>query len=689
MIVGTAGHIDHGKTSLVGALTGVDTDRLKEEKARGISIDIGFAYMPVADGPTIGFVDVPGHERFVRNMLAGATGIDFAVLVVAADDGVMPQTSEHVAILDLLGVCDGVVALTKADLVGPDRLAAARNEISNLLLGTRMANFEIIPVSPVTGMGIAQLRDHLVAAARTRQESGLRDGAFRLAVDRSFTLTGVGTVVTGTVLSGSVTVGDNLLVSPTGLPVRVRGIRAQNMKVDRGVTGDRCALNLAGDGVTKDAISRGDIVVDPSIHAPCDRIDARLRVLRSETKPVPQWMPVRLHHGTMEVGARIVLLGEQPISPGEEGFVQLVLERPAAMTSGDRFVIRDTSAQRTISGGVLLDLRAPSRKRRTPERMAQLQAYLSDTPEKILSQLLEGPPYLIDIDSFQRDFALIPQQIDAMSDRLGLKRLRAGGKALALAAAAWERIRQAVTDRLEQFHADNPALPGIGVERLRLHIEPRLSAPAFIAALRELTDSGHVAMDGTWVKSPDHIVQLTPQDAVLWGIIRPMLGGAARFRPPRVRDIVESKGVREAEVRDLLKRLGRMGRVVEIDRDHFLLRGTIAEIIGIAREISEASSDGQFAVATMRDRLDNGRKVAIQILEFLDRHGVTFRRGDLRRINKNRLDLFGAHKTADPAGTTDATGRDASPVGRPDFKSGKGRETVLGGFDSHSLPPRT
>ena len=689
MIVGTAGHIDHGKTSLVGALTGVDTDRLKEEKARGISIDIGFAYMPVADGPTIGFVDVPGHERFVRNMLAGATGIDFAVLVVAADDGVMPQTSEHVAILDLLGVCDGVVALTKADLVGPDRLAAARNEISNLLLGTRMANFEVIPVSPVTGMGIAQLRDHLVAAARTRQESRLRDGAFRLAVDRSFTLTGVGTVVTGTVLSGSVTVGDNLLVSPTGLSVRVRGIRAQNMKVDRGVTGDRCALNLAGDGVTKDAISRGDIVVDPGIHAPCDRVDARLRVLRSETKPVPQWMPVRLHHGTVEVGARIVLLGEQPISPGEEGFVQLVLERPAAMTSGDRFVIRDTSAQRTIGGGVLLDLRAPSRKRRTPERMAQLQAYLSDTPEKVLSQLLEGPPYVIDIDDFQRDFALLPQQTDAMSDRLDLKRLRAGGKTLALAAATWARFRQAITDRLEQFHADNPALPGIGVERLRLHVEPRLSAPAFIAALRELTDSGHVAMDGTWVKSPDHIVQLTPQDAVLWGIIRPMLGGAARFRPPRVRDIVESKGVREAEVRDLLKRLGRMGRVVEIDRDHFLLRDTIAEIIGIALEMSEASSDGQFAVATMRDRLDNGRKVAIQILEFLDRHGVTFRRGDLRRINKNRLDLFGSHKTADPAGTTDATGRDASPVGRPDFKSGKGRETVLGGFDSHSLPPRT
>ena len=663
MIVGTAGHVDHGKTSLVQALTGVDADRLKEEKARGISIDIGFAYMPAADGLTIGFVDVPGHERFIRNMLAGATGIDFAVLVVAADDGVMPQTREHVAILDLLGVCEGVVALTKADLVGPDRLTGVRNEISNVLLGTALENSEIIPVSSVTGMGITKLRDHLVAAARARQESGLRDGAFRLAVDRSFSLTGAGTVVTGTVLSGSVAVGDNLIVSPIGLPARVRGIRAQNMKVDRGVAGDRCALNLAGDGVTRDAISRGDMVMDAGIHAPCDRIDARLRVLRSETKPLPQWMPARLHHAALEVGARIVLLGDRPISPGEEGFVQLVLERPVPMTSGDRFVIRDTSGQRTIGGGTLLDLRAPGRKRRTPERMAKLQAYLSDIPEKVLAGLLEAPPHHIDIDGFQRDFSLSPQQIDAIANRLNLKRLRAGGKTLVLAAAAWARFPQAVTDRLKQFHADNPALPGIGVERLRLQIEPRLPAPAFITALRELADSGHVAMDGTWVKSPGHAVQLTPQDAALWEVIEPMLGGAVRFRPPRVRDIAHKEGIRETEVRDLLKRLARMARVDEIDRDHFLLRSTIAEIVGIAHELSETSSDGQFSVAMMRDRLDNGRKMTIHILEFLDRHGVTFRREDLRRINRNRLDFFWSAENCGPSRETRSNWKRCVPGG--------------------------
>ena len=255
MIVGTAGHIDHGKTSLVRALTGVDADRLQEEKARGITIDIGFAYMPGADGKVIGFVDVPGHERFVHNMLAGATGIDFALLVVAADDGVMPQTREHLAILDLLGIKRGIVALTKADLVAPDRLAAAHNEVANALLGTRLEGLDIIPTSAVTEMGVKELRGRLVEASRL-QEHRQQEGAFRLAVDRSFTLAGTGTVVTGIVLSGSVSVGDQIVVSPKGISGRVRGLHAQNMKAERGTAGDRCALNLAGEAISKDAISR-------------------------------------------------------------------------------------------------------------------------------------------------------------------------------------------------------------------------------------------------------------------------------------------------------------------------------------------------------------------------------------------------------------------------------------------------
>ena len=327
MIVGTAGHIDHGKTSLVRALTGVDTDRLKEEKARGISVDLGFAYLPVPDGGILGFVDVPGHERFVHNMLAGATGIDFVLLVVAADDGVMPQTIEHLAIVNLLGIRHGAVAITKADLVDADRLAEVRHQVANLLAPTALSGAPMVAVSSATGAGVAGLRAQLFEAAAAWAGRSAR-GRFRLAVDRSFTLPGAGTVVTGTVLSGSVAVGDHVVVGPGGLAARVRAIHAQNRAAERGQAGDRCALNLAGERITKDAIARGDVVIDPALQAPASRIDATLQVLALETRPVGQWMPVRLHHAALEVGARVVLLGDDPVPPGGEAFVQLVLDKP-------------------------------------------------------------------------------------------------------------------------------------------------------------------------------------------------------------------------------------------------------------------------------------------------------------------------------------------------------------------------
>ncbi|WP_407051507.1 selenocysteine-specific translation elongation factor [Methyloraptor flagellatus] len=281
MIVGTAGHIDHGKTSLVKALTGVDTDRLKEEKARGITIDLGFAYRQLADGSVMGFVDVPGHERFVPTMLAGAHGIDFVVLVIAADDGVMPQTREHLQVLDLLGLDRGLVALTKADLVDADTLVQRELEIAELLAGTSLAGAEVFPVSTVTDAGVADLLDRLEAEAG---EDRARDAGrgFRLAVDRSFTLQGAGTVVTGTVLGGRVAVGDTAVLSPAGLTVRVRSIHAQNRKAETAVAGDRAALNLVAPGLSKDAIRRGDMILAPSLHAPTLRIDAELRVLPGE-----------------------------------------------------------------------------------------------------------------------------------------------------------------------------------------------------------------------------------------------------------------------------------------------------------------------------------------------------------------------------------------------------------------------
>ncbi len=688
MIVGTAGHIDHGKTSLVRALTGVDTDRLKEEKARGISIDLGFAYMPAGEGRTIGFVDVPGHERFVHNMLAGATGIDFVLLVIAADDGVMPQTEEHLSIVDLLGIERGAVALTKIDLVDADRRARVVNEIENAILPTGLAGIDIVPVSSETGEGIDILRSQLLeAAAQFHQRSA--NGRFRLAVDRSFTLQGTGTVVTGTVLSGGVRVGDQVLISPSGRPARVRSLHAQNRVSESGRAGDRCALNLAGEGISKEAASRSDVVLDPALHAPTDRIDASLKVLSTEPRAIGQWMPVRLHHAAAEVGARIVLLGDRPIEPGTEAYVQLVLDRPVAAAAGDRFVLRDTSAQRTIGGGRFLDLRAPARKRRTAERLAQLDACSIADPEKALLRLLDISPWYVDLIAFSRDHALSADDVDGIVRRNTLALVPSLKTTFALSSPTWLRLKRSLLSTLERFHTEFPDLSGMGFERLRLQLEPRLPAPAFAAMLQGLQRSREVALDGAWVKLPSHEVRLTPQDEMTWIKVRPLISGAERFRPPRVRDIAGMIGGSEADLRRLFKLLGRIGRVDEVAHDHFFLRGTVAEMVDISSALAGAAPDGQFTAAQLRDKLDNGRKVAIQILEFFDRHGVTLRRGDLRRINKHRLDLF--RRSVGEAGENGipVSGRETSPVGRPDFKSGKGRETVLSGFDSHSLPPNS
>ncbi len=682
MIIGTAGHIDHGKTSLVRALTGVETDRLKEEKARGISIDLGFAYLPVPGGGRLGFVDVPGHERFVHTMVAGASGIDFALLAVAADDGPMPQTREHLAILDLLGIRDGLVVLTKADLVEPQRLAEAEAETRALLAGTRLASAEILPASSRTGEGIEFLREMLFAEARCHAARA-GDGLFRLAVDRCFTLTGAGTVVTGTVLSGRARVGDRVAVSPAGTPARIRAIHAQNEAAEETAAGDRCALNLAGDGMGREAAHRGDVVCDPRLHAPATRIDVELRLLGTEPKPLGAWMPVRLHHAAAEVAARLVPLSEAALAPGETGLAQLVLETPIAAAIGDRFVLRDTSARRTIGGGHLLDLRAPQRRRRTHERMAQLAAAGLENPADALAGLLDIAPFHLDLAAFGRDRALAPQKVEALARALDLTELPVGETRIALLPQTVERMERSLAFRLEEFHAANPDLMGLGIERLRLAMEPRLPAPAFRVLLQVLAKAGTLAIEGAWIRLPGHVVQLSARDKERAPRILDLLGGAERFRPPRVRDIAGITDESEPDVRALLKTLGRLGRLDEVAHDHFFLREAVAEMVDIVSRLGEENAKGEFTAAQFRDRVENGRKVAIQILEFLDRHGVTLRRGDLRRVNPHRLDLFRPVAAEDGA----PSGGEASPVGRPDFKSGRGREPVSGGFDSHSPSP--
>ena len=639
MIVGTAGHIDHGKTALIHALTGVDTDRLKEEKARGISIDLGFAYLPADDGSVLGFVDVPGHEKFVRNMLAGATGIDFVLLVVAADDGVMPQTVEHLAIVDLLGIDSGIVALSKADLVSAERRDEVTQDIIERLSGTRLARIEILPVSTVTGEGTAELRAKLFTASRNFARRSAQ-GCFRLAVDRCFTLTGVGTVVTGTVLSGTVATGDTVRISPSGLSARVRSIHAQNRAAEHAHAGERCALNLTGDGISRHAIRRGDVVLDPELHAPTNRIDAALRVLPDEPKPVGHWMPVRLYHAAKEVDARIALLEAEPIRPGGTGRIQLVLNEPTAAAVGDRYVLRDTSGLRTIGGGGFLDLRPPSRQRRTPERLAQLEALGLAEPRQALAALAGRSPFHIDLAAFARDHALKTDQTDRMAGELALVCVKGPNSIFALSRETWLDLKRRILEALTAFHAANPDMPGLDAERLRRKLQPRPPPRLLSCVVQTLVQTRDLVVEGGAVRLSAHSAALTALDGQLWSKIAPLLSGADRFRPPRCAEIAAELRVPEADIRRVLKSLARQGKVVEMAPDHFFLRDTAAEMVEIAADIAAGAADGQFTAAQFRDRMNNGRKVAIQVLEFFDRHGVTLRRGDLRRINRQRLDFF-------------------------------------------------
>ncbi|MBO9715422.1 MAG: selenocysteine-specific translation elongation factor [Pseudoxanthomonas sp.] len=644
MIVGTAGHIDHGKTALVKALTGVDADRLAEEKARGITLDLGFAYADLANaddgvpspagqgGRITGFVDVPGHEKLVRTMLAGAGGIDFALLAVAADDGVMPQTREHVAILDLLGLTAGVVAITKADLADAARRAEVEAQVRGLLADTGLAAAQVIPVSTVSGEGIGALRLVLLRAeaALAPRAAG---GAFRLAVDRSFTLAGTGTVVTGTVLSGRVAVGDPVVISPLGLPARVRGIHAQDRKVGAGFAGQRCALNLAGEGVAKEAIERGDVILSPGLHAPGDRIDAVLHVLPSETRPVTTWFPARLHSHAVEVGARIVPLSGD-LQPGQTGFVQIVLDRPIAAAVGDRFVLRDTSASRSLGGGRFVDLRAPSRKRGTPQRLAWLDAAHVVQPAQALARMMAIAP--VDLPGFLRDRALDPAEGPRLCAEAGAQMIGTH----AFFAAGLAALRESLAGTLAQFHEANPDLAGLGREKLRLTLQPRLPKEVFLAWLQGEAGARRIVLDGAFVRLPSHEVRMTGVDEALWARIQPQLLGEHRFRPPRVRDFAGEFAIDEREVRRVLKLAQRLGRVDRIALDHYFDRSVVREMAAIVREVAARGSDGWFAAAAFRDRVNNGRKVAIEILDFFDGLGLTLRKGDLRRINPHRADLF-------------------------------------------------
>ena len=641
MIVGTAGHIDHGKTALVKALTGVDADRLKEEKARGITIDLGYAYSDLGDGRQLGFVDVPGHERFVHNMLAGATGIDAALLVVSAAEGIKPQTVEHLQIIDLLGLDRGVVALTKSDLANDDQILERMAEIETLLSATSLKGAEIMPVSSVTGQGVAELKARLLSLG----ESGKGTTGFaRLAVDRCFLLPGAGVVVTGTVHAGEIKVGDHLLLTPSGLEARVRSLHAQNRAAEVGRAGERCALNLSGARLSKESVRRGDWVVAAELHAPTERLDVRLKLLASEPEPLKHWSSVHVHMGSAHVMGRIALLEGDSIAPGQSALAQLVLEEKVGALAGDRVILRDPSATRTLAGARVIDPFGPPRNRRTPRRLAELVA-LDGRETDVLAELLQLEAGFVDTAKFGLSQNLRPAEVDRLLVEAGGAKLGSFG----LLAETLVASRGDLVETLKAFHESNADAPGLQPERLRLGMKKRWPIPVFQALLDREVTAKTVVVDGPFLRLPSHSLKLGAKDEVLWQQILADLR-RERFKPPRVRDFADTYGTPEADVRRLMRRVAKIGRVVEIAQDQYFLRPVVAEMIGIAHGFGR-----EFTAAEFRDKLDNGRKVAILILEFFDRHGVTVRKGDLRRTVPLKLEQFGPLATAATDSPTAAT----------------------------------
>jgi selenocysteine-specific elongation factor len=635
MLIGTAGHIDHGKTSLVRRLTGKDTDRLPEEKRRGISIELGYAYVPVAaddEVGVLGFIDVPGHERFVHTMLAGATGIDLALLVVAADDGVMPQTDEHLDILLQLGITRGVIALTKIDAVDAARRAAVEAQLASRLRGTPAAHWPVFPVSSVDGTGVEALGAHLrEQAARFGARSA--GGNFRMAIDRSFTLPGIGTIVAGTVHAGRVAVGDlvEIVPGPQGRRVsaRVRSLHAQDRAAASGVAGQRCALNLAG--IEKADAARGDWLQAAGLDNLTTRFDATL-ALATQGRALQHLATVHLHHGAEDVLARVAILEGDRIEPGASALVCCMLDRPIAACKGDRFVIRDASATQTLGGGMVLDIASPVRGKRAAPRLAWLRALRDEAVEDALARGLAPQP--LALARLRSGWNLTVAEHERL---LTARQARVTGDT-AFGRDAWAALCARAIAAVTATHEREPEMAGTEQQRLRRIVAPGLSTDVFAALVDELLADGKLVRRGAFLAAPGHRAELGKDERVRWERLKPLLM-AAPFGPPRVRDLARDAGMSEAEVRALLRHVARVGEVALVAQDHFFLASAVAQMADIAAEL--VRSDGAARAAAFRDRIGGGRKVAIHVLEFFDRVGYTRRVRDdhvLRRSNPWRAD---------------------------------------------------
>jgi selenocysteine-specific elongation factor len=642
MILATAGHIDHGKTALVRALTGVDADRLPEEKRRGLTIDLGFAYTTLPDGTELGFVDVPGHERFLPNMLAGVLSIDRVLLIVAADDGPRPQTVEHLDILELIGVAEVTGVITKIDRVPAERATVVEAEVAALLADAGYADSPIFRVSSRTDDGIAALAEHLrdsAHAADSVRGASPVEGQFRLPIDRVFSLPGIGLVVTGTVAAGEIASGDHVLVSPRGIEVRVRGLHAQNRPIDQARAGERCALNLAGNFPEGSEPGRGDWLLAPALHAPTRRIDIALRVSRAASGPLRDGLPVHVHLGTEDLVGRAAVLDARNIAPGERGLVQLDLERPIGALWGDRVVLRDHAARHTLAGGRVVDPFAPRRGRSRPERLAALAALAAADAGEALVRLVDAAG-TVELAPFALARNLPLAEVELLAEAGGARRLGAGSGTLAASPQKLEQLGEAIVAALGEAHRKEPDV--IGPPRGSLFRRLRGQAPeaALDAALADLVAAGRVVREGAVLRLVEHEPKLRREDERLWQRVHPLLE-ADNLRPPRIRELAEAVGLQPEPMIRFLKRMERFGRVAAVAPNRYFLPETVSRLSEVARELAEETPEAGFTAAAFRDRSGIGRNLTIEVLEYLDAIGVTRRFGEGRVVVRSPAELFG------------------------------------------------
>ncbi|WP_276643528.1 selenocysteine-specific translation elongation factor [Siccibacter turicensis] len=610
MIIATAGHVDHGKTTLLEALTGINADRLPEEKKRGMTIDLGYAYWPQPDGRVIGFIDVPGHEKFLANMLAGVGGIDHALLVVACDDGVMAQTREHLAILRLAGQPALSVALTKADRVSEARVEEVRTQVMQLLSAQGWDDAALFVTAAAQHQGIAELQQHIQGLAERPHPEHQR---FRLAIDRAFTVKGAGLVVTGTALSGTVAPGDTLWLTGANVPVRVRGLHAQNQPATQAHAGQRIALNIAGD-VEKEMLRRGDWLLASQPDDPSERVIVAL----SADTPLAQWQPVHLHHAASHVTGRVSLLSDN--------LAELVFDTPLWVAENDRLILRDISARTTLAGARVILVDSPRRGKRKPAFLAwlsQLAAATTDA-QTLALHLAQGAVRLT-------AFAWSRQLGEAGLRRLvdEIDGIEAGGMLVSGdVAQQWKTTLLATLARYHQQHADEP---GPGRERLRrmaLPTEPEALVLAVIEAMRQ---AGELQSQQGWLSLPGYEAGFSPEQQARWDRVSALFGDD----PWWVRDLAAEVGEEEQEMRQLLRLGAQQGLITPIVKDRYYRNDRIVQFADLIRELDREK--GSTVAADFRDRLNVGRKLAIQILEYFDRIGFTRRKGNTHLLRDARL----------------------------------------------------